>query len=168
MQDIEYEQYQLTSTDEQLNILFKTTERYKALTLLETVIPQDLPKTIATEEQQLINTIRQLEQKITSFSNSSVDSLNYYQQQLTEATYNLEKFQVKLLDKYPKHALASYYFKPIGITDIQQKLPQQSLWIEYAYNQTNTLLYIYAISSTSATLEISSSKFPVVILLAKS
>lgn len=153
LQDIEYEQYQLTPTKEQLNTLFKTTERYKALTLLETVIPQELPKAVAAQEQGLVSAIWQLEQKITSLKGSSEDSLNYYQKQLTEATYRLEKFQVKLLEDYPKHALASYYFRPISIIDIQKKLPQQSLWIEYAYDKTSTVLYIYAISSTTATLQ---------------
>lgn len=153
LQDIEYEQYLLTPTKVQLNILFKITERCKALTLLETLLPEGLPTAVLEEEEELVHTIQQLEHTLAALDKSLTDSLTYYQNALTAATYDFDQFQVKLLKQYPKEVMASYRFTPIDIPTIQQSLSAQALWVEYAYNETKTVLYIYGISQTAVTLQ---------------
>lgn len=156
LQDIEYKQYEFKKTPKQLEQLFKVTEKRKAINLLETLVPQNLPQSVLQKEMALVNAARKTEQVLETmnakYKANHKDSVQYYQNLLFEHTRKMDKFQAKMIKEHPNQALALYNSDYIDIATIKDNLPNKAIWIEYTYDHLTSILYIYTIRKSKAIL----------------
>lgn len=142
------ELYKLTEKEQYLHDYFKTTERLKAMSLLQVLTPSSLPQEVVAKEEKMLHSLRLLQQKTET---AEADSLAFFQNQLFDVTQEYEAFVRQLRQDFPKETGAFYNLEYATVSDIQTQLRADELYIDYAYD--NKSLRILSISKASAELE---------------
>lgn len=150
LQDIYYELYLQNNDVTTLNQLFQTIEKCKAMALLETLIPRDLPQSILDEETQWVNQINYYDQLLELTTDT--DSIKHYQNKLLYADKQLEQLQENINKNYAEKDLSFDNSQYCTIETLQSTLADNALWLEYSINFEQDTLYVYTINSIQASV----------------
>ena len=120
--------------------LFKRIEKRKGLLLLQTLLPNKLPNDIIKKEENLVNRKREFEQYLIFTTKDSVD---FYQQEISKVSLELENFIKEVQVQYPKES-SIYNIDYVQPKEIQEELKANELIIEYNLIEDN--LYVNIIS----------------------
>ncbi len=130
--------YELAPTDVAFNILYQTTQKQKAIQLIEILTPSLLPEAVFMKEQGLLKTMQTIGQQLDlAKSSQDKDSIRFYQNKLLKVNYQLENHLTEVNQKYPKQANHFYNAQYATLAETQAILPKNTLLITYSMATDN-------------------------------
>ncbi|NQU53623.1 MAG: CHAT domain-containing protein [Bacteroidetes bacterium] len=153
-----FEAYSLTNNNEYLELAFQSTERTKSASVFDQLSDQSalqnslIPDSLIQLEQKLNNTISIYSEKLyEENSEEKPDSIliTDYNTRIFEANKNREELNQFLEVEYSDYYDLKYSKSMLSIFDIQQKLSEEEVVLEYVLNETDSAseLYTFIISN---------------------
>ncbi len=158
--EVSYTLYKQSQNKDYLKNIFHIVEKSKAAALRHAILDSeakynaDIPDSLITEEKALLgkwnhyhtllNQNKSRSQKLTS------PEISYYKSQVFELGQKYDFLVDYFENLYPKYYNLKYHKSTVTVSQIQKKLPESSVMIEYHFIDNN--LYIFCISNNELEL----------------
>lgn len=121
-----YELNELKPSEKLMDKMFYYTEKRKAMSLMNTLTPSPLPQEVISIKNQLKKDLNQLELKT---SLAEADSSAFYQRLFLEKSKELDTYQQKIKEQYPKTVANINFIEYATMDDIAANLDDNTLFI---------------------------------------
>ncbi len=157
-----YEAYNCTNDPKYIDLAFLNTEKTKSSVLYDNIsdhLAQQnslIPDSLRDLEAKLNNTINILPNRIYEESSKALpDStlIAALNNELFEATRNREELNTFLENNYNNYYELKYSNKMLSIKDIQHRLDDNQVILEYALNETDTVCELYTFIISNQTID---------------